>query len=204
MKKKKLTNSQRILEAKRKRDLGISLPVHIVTNWQKRQAQVSALKTMAYPDMLAKVKKGELSQSVLRSYYSSARQTAMKRLNTLAKEGWKYGAEYNESFLKLKELSTPEALLKEIRDVNTFLNTQRTTLTGLKKERKFIIDYFGKAGFDITYENYPDFIRFMDWFKDSEFVKTLDSDSEILAEAFNTSESASESDWKKAIELLLG
>ena len=199
MKKKKLTNSQKILEAKRKRDLGVSLPVHIVTNFQRRKQQMETLRAMPYPEMLAKFKKGTLTQSLLKSYYSSARKTAMKRLKVLAEKGASYGAEYNNDFLTVRELSTPDVLLKEIRDINTFLNTKRTTLTGLKKERNFIIDYFGRAGFNITYENYPDFIKFMEWFKDSEFVKKMDSDSELLAEAFNTSSSASVDDWREAI-----
>ena len=204
MKSKKLTNSQRILEAKRKRDLGISLPVHIVTNFQRTKQQMESLRGMKYPEMLQKLNKGTLTESMLRKYYSSARKTAMKRLKTLSEKGGAFGAVYNNDFLTLKELGNKEALLKEIRDVNAFLNTKRTTLTGLKKERSFVIEYFGKAGFNITNESYPDFVRFMEWFKDSEFVKLIDSDHAFLAEAFNNAETATEEDWREALTEVLG
>ena len=54
-------------------------------------------------------------------------------------------------------------------------------------------------GFRVTNKTYLDFIKFMKWFKASEFAKKYDSDSPVVSNVFN-SEKASPEDWREAFE----
>ena len=152
---------------------------------------------MSYNELGQKLISGELNEKRLRNYYSGARQTAISRSKRIEKS--EFGVfDKKPTFMKLKNLPTTQALLHEISDVNKYLKTERSTITGQKHTRDVLIGVAAKMGFDIDYENYPKFRQFMDWFKHSEFAKLYDSDAPELPEAFE--QGASPADWQKLFE----
>ena len=155
------------------------------------------IQKMSYQELGKAVASGQISEKRLRSAYSSLRSVAMKRVSTLEKRGGEFGVEKAPDFMKIKNLPTTSSLLKELADVNRFLNRKTTTVTGLKQQRETVIQQAQKAGVEVDYSNYTDWIRFLNWFKDSQYSMLYDSDSEAVAEVFNSSQSASKEDWER-------
>lgn len=144
---------------------------------------------------------GELSVPEIKTAYTSLRRTAMQRERrvgaaAIVKE---FGNTDREYFRKPSTLTTTADLLRELADVNRYLKSKRSTITGLKDQRKNVINSVREMGFDVDTENYSDFIKFMNWFRSSEYSMKYDSDSEEVAEVFN-SEKAKKSAWKKAFQ----
>lgn len=144
---------------------------------------------------------GELSVPEIKTAYTSLRRTAMQRERrvgaaNIVKE---FGNTDREYFRKPSTLNTTADLLRELADVNRYLKSKRSTITGLKDLRKNVINSVQNMGFDVDNENYPEFIKFMNWFKSSEYSMKYDSDAEEVAEVFN-SEKAKKSVWKKAFQ----
>ena len=161
----------------------------------------SKVGQMTYNQLTKALTSGEVTEKYLRSAYSSLRSKAMRRDKTVSKANvvQEFGNIDREVFRKSKNLTTTSELLHELSDVNKFLKSKRSTITGLKQQREQVLDFAEKNNFDVDRGNYKEFIEFMKWFKASEFAKKYDSDSEEVAEVFNSS-AANASDWKKAFE----
>lgn len=155
---------------------------------------------MSYTELGKALTSGAVTVERLKSYYVDARRKAMSREKRRQSVGDEFGELDSQYFTKLKNLTTTNSLLHEIHDVNKFLGSKKSTITGLKQIRENTINRAESLGFDLNYENYSDWVRFMNWFKSSEFAKAFDSSSEELAEAFNNADSASPKDWAKALE----
>ena len=56
-----------------------------------------------------------------------------------------------------------------------------------------------EAGFNVDNSEYLKLVKFLKWFKASEFSKIFDSDHPVTAQVWNM-EKASEEDWRKAFE----
>lgn len=147
------------------------------------------------------VTSGELSIPEIRTAYTSLRRTAMQRERRVGAAGVvkQFGNTEREYFRQPRTLSTTGDLLRELADVNRYLKSKRSTITGLKEQRSNVIKSAEKLGFDIDNENYSSFIKFMKWFKASEYAMKYDSDAEEVAEVFN-GEKAKSTAWKKAFQ----
>jgi hypothetical protein len=126
---------------------------------------------------------GELSVPEIKTAYTSLRRTAMQRERrvgaaAIVKE---FGNTDREYFRKPSTLNTTADLLRELADVNRYLKSKRSTITGLKEQRKNVINSVQEMGFDVDNENYSDFIKFMNWFRASEYSMKYDSYSEEVA-----------------------
>ena len=153
------------------------------------------IQGMSYTQIGKALSSGALTEARLRSYYSSARATAMSRTARVSKTT-EFGDIDKEYFRKSKSLTTTSALVHEIADVNRFLNSKRSTITGLKEQRASRLESLDRHGFDFVNEsNYGDFVNFMSWFKNSEFAKYYDSNDDEVAEVFENAESASPEEW---------
>lgn len=162
------------------------------------------IANMSYNKLVRALDSGETTVQQLKSAYSYLRGKAIARERRVSQENIvnEFGNTDREYFTKLKNIITPNNLLHELADVNRFLSSNRSTVTGLKKQRQNTINAAEKLGFDVDKDNYKDFIKFMKWFKSSEYSKKYDSDSEEVQEIFNSS-TASVKDWAKAFALFV-
>lgn len=160
---------------------------------------------MSYNQLTRLVDAGRVSAKELRSAYSSLRKTAKSRERNVSKESvvQQFGNTEKENFRTSKNLVTTSELLHELADVGKYLRGKRSTVSGLKEQRRGVIEQMEAQGFDIDEENYPDFIKFMRWFKASEYSKLYDSDSEEVSEVFNSG-STTPRDWKKLFKEISG
>jgi hypothetical protein len=161
-----------------------------------RDAEIAA---MSYNQLGKALTSGVLTEKRIKSYYTDARRKAVDRLRRVSSEEVmrEFGNEPDEHFTKLRNLKTTSDLLHEVADVNRFLKSKSSTITGLKEQRQNIIDSAAEMGFDVDVDNYAEFYNFMKWFKKSEFAMAYDSDSEEVMEVFNAAESASPEEWTR-------
>ena len=167
-------------------------------------AEIERIQMYNYQQLGEAVSSGEMSIKDLRKAYTQMRDIAVKRLKRLETErNVKQFGRSNlyinngEYFRKTKNLVGESELLREIADVSKFLKSKKSTVSGLKEIRKNTLETLQEAGFDVDKSDYLNIIKFMKWFKASEFSKRYDSDSPIVAEIFN-SEKASPEDWRRA------
>ena len=166
---------------------------------------IEKIQHMSYTDLGKSVISGEFSIKQLRQAYSQMRSTAVKRIERLnaPKNVAQFGKPENEYFRQTKSLTTSSELLKEIRDISKFLTTKGTTISGLRERRNFLVEHMKEAGFNVTNADYPNLVKFLKWFKASEYSKKYGSDQPETAEVWN-SEKPNEDDWRKAFEALKG
>ena len=159
------------------------------------------ISQMSVNQMSKLISTGELTEKRLRQAYSYLRSKAMSREKRVGTERVvsEFGNTEREYFRKSKSLTTTSQLIREIADVNRYLRSPRSTITGLKQQRSKTINAANSFGFDVDESNYPDFAKFMQWFKSSEFALKFDSGSEEVAEVFN-SEAAGPRDWRRLFE----
>lgn len=159
------------------------------------------LATLTYNQLKKALTAGQITEKQIKRHYADIRKTAVSRQrNVLKHAGSEFGAIEKETFTKVRNITTTDQLLRETADINKYLRSPKSTITGLKIQREKIIDKAESLGFDIDNETYAKWLEFMNWFRNSEFVKVYDSASEEVAEAFNSAESASPEDWRRAFE----
>lgn len=170
------------------------------------QDQIKFIQSLSYQELGEQLVSGGLTSRQLRNAYTQMRDIAVKRLKRLEtpKNVQQFGKpnlyiNNGEYFRKTKYLVSETELLKEIADVSKFLTSKRSTISGLKETREKTLETLREAGYEIDKSQYVDFMKFMKWFKASEFSKRYDSDSPVVAEIFN-SERANPGDWRRAFE----
>lgn len=160
---------------------------------------------MNYVQLTKAFTSGQISEKQLRSYYKEASRTARRRYRDVQKRSkGEFGELAKQTFVKERNITTTQQLLKEIHDVNKYLSGKTSTITGLKNQREQIIETAERLGVDISESNYREWLDFLNWFNNSEYAKYFDSSSEEVAEAFNMAESASQEDWRKALDMFIG
>ena len=166
---------------------------------------IEKIQHLSYTELGKAVVNEDYSIKDLRRAYSQMRDIAVKRIQRLEspKNVAQFGQPEKEYFRTTKSLTTSSELLKEIRDISRFLTTKKTTISGLREQRNFLIDKMKEEGFQVEKSDYPQLVKFMRWFKSSEYSKKYDSDSPEVAQVFNT-EKPNEEDWRKAFEALKG
>ena len=163
------------------------------------------IQELNYSQLSKALTSGQVTEKQLRRYYREARTRANRRYkDIIRKTKGEFGDIQKVFFMKEKNITNTQSLLREIHDVNKYLSGRSSTITGLKIQRESIIETAERLGVDIDEGNYRQWIDFLNWFNNSEFAKFFDSISEEVAEAFNMSEGASPSDWSKALEMFIG
>lgn len=96
------------------------------------------------------------------------RKTAQDRMYRLEKS--KVGSQTAKNWKKIVHFNINEMSENEINDkiaqLTSFLASDRSTVSGIKKIRKKSISKLKEHGYDVTEENYDDFIDFMNSFGD--------------------------------------
>lgn len=168
--------------------------------------QIERIQSMNYNQLGKAVINGEYSISELKKAYTQMRDIAVKRAKRLGSE--KVVKEFGSSklymqggdyFRKVKYMSSTSELLREIADVSKFLKSKKSTVTGLKETRKTLLDRLNEMGFDVSQADYINLIKFLKWFKASEFSMKYDSDSPVVAEVFSE-EKSNPAEWRRLLE----
>lgn len=169
-------------------------------------SQIERIQSMNIQQLGKAVTSGEFTVKELRKAYTQMRDIAQKRAKRLnaEKNVAQFGkpnmyVQNGEYFRKTKNLVGEAELLKEITDVSRFLKSKKSTISGLKETRSTILNNLKEQGFEVSKNDYVALLKFMKWFKQSEFAKKFDSDSPVVAEVFN-SERPNPEDWRKAFE----
>ena len=156
------------------------------------------IQKLTYNEIGEKLISGELTEKRLRSYYTDARKKAQTNYNRVRKSEFKEIVN-KETFEKVRNAAvTTNALAHAVADVNKYLNSKKSTITGQKEIREKLINVANKMGFDISQDEYIKFRQFMEWFKNSEFAKLYDSDAPELPQAFE--EGSSPQDWQRIFQ----
>ena len=161
----------------------------------------SQIAGMSYSQLTQLVARDRITVKELRSTYSQLRKTAMGRTRTVYKDEVteQFGTPDRRNFSVSKNLVTTQSLLHELADVGKFLRSNQSTVTGLKKERNYLIEKFQNDGFEVDESNYREFKEFLKWFKASEFARKWGSDQEEVSEVFNSG-ATDEADWRRLFE----
>lgn len=161
----------------------------------------SNIRSSSYNRLAADLSRGILSTDQLRAYYVKARKLASDRLRRIARSDIAY-QDAAPVFRKVKNLITDRDLLSEIADINRFLNSKYSTVTGRRAARKQSLATLRSRGMDFIDEsNYNNWIRFMQYFKASGVNLYLDSESQEVEELFNEVENFTASEMEQAFLL---
>ena len=159
------------------------------------------IQNSSYNRLAADLSRGAVSVDQLRSYYTKARKIAADRARRISRSDVAYlGAE--PYFRKVKSLVTDRDLLSEIADINRFLNSKYSTVTGRRAARRKAIITLRSRGMDFINEsNYDNWVRFMQYFKSSGVNLYLDSESQEVEDIFNEVENMTASEMEQAFLL---
>ena len=149
--------------------------------------ELNEISKMSLYELQGAVKNNTYSMTEIRTAYSTLRERARGRTRTVtsARNQAAFRTEKPRQFATEKQLKTNSDLLRELHDINKYLNSYRSTVKGLEKHREDTIKGAAKWNITVTNENYPEYLDFMDWFKDSEFATAYDSGSSEVKNAFN-------------------
>lgn len=152
------------------------------------------IQKMTYNQLAKALVSGELTEKRLRSYYTDARRKAKDRNRRVQSSEFGQIAE-SERFMTLKNLPTQSALLHEIADVNKYLSSKRSTISGQRALKEKYIETAQQHGMNVDDDNYFKWIDFLKWFKESAYALAYDSDSEEVSDAFE--EGSGPADWER-------
>lgn len=129
----------------------------------------------------------QLTDRNLREEYSRLRSIAVKRLQRLGNSEWNDTDLYLRSknkFKKLKDIKNERELRYLFSDLHYFLESPRSSVTGLDKIRRKSLDTLHEHGYKfVTKENFRKFGRFMEWAR--EHAQAYMYDSDRVANTFN-------------------
>ena len=143
---------------------------------------------------------GQISEKTLRRVYNERRRTARRRLATISSEAVKaeFGNQPNEYFQRSQNLVTTSQLIHALVDVNKFMRSGESTISGLRHQKEQYIERAHERGLPVNESNYAKWIEFIRWFKTSMYAALYDSDSPEVEEAF--SEGINAAEWTAAFE----
>lgn len=129
----------------------------------------------------------QLTERNLREEYSRLRSIAVKRLQRLGNSEWNDTDLYLRSknkFKKLKDIKNERELRYLFSDLHYFLESPRSSVTGLDKIRRQSLDTLHAHGYEfVTKKNFREFSRFMEWAR--EHAQAYMYDSDRVANAYN-------------------
>lgn len=150
--------------------------------------ELNEISKMSLFELQRAVASNSFSVSEMRTAYSTLRERARGRGRTVssAKNQSEFGTQASPpKFSTEKQLKTTSDLLRELHDVNKYLNSYKSTVKGLEKHRENTIKGAAKWGIEVTKQNYKEFLDFMEWFKNSEYAVKYDSGASTVRQAFN-------------------
>lgn len=152
------------------------------------------IQKMTFNQLAQALVSGELTEKRLRSYYTDARRKATDRNRRVQHSEFGQIAE-PQRFMTLKNLPTQSALLHEIADVNRYLSSKRSTVSGQRALKEKYIETARQHGMNVNDRNYFKWIDFIKWFQESAYALAYDSDSIEVDTAFE--EGSTPADWEK-------
>lgn len=166
--------------------------------------ELSKIQRMSYNQLGQAIADNKLDLPTLRKAYTQMRDIAQKRIKRMSEVTEEFGKPELHTysgdtpyFRKLKNITTTSELIREISDVSKFTRTKKTTITGMRKERDYLVDKFQDAGFDVDESDYIKLKEFLQWFYSSGASLKYPSDSEETAELFN--QGSTRADWERLL-----
>ena len=137
--------------------------------------------TLAYhQDLYTPQGSQELSEKQIRQEYSRLRSIARKRLERFEGTEWTTTQIYKynkQGYKPLKEIKSIRELRYELRDVARFIDSTRSSVSGLKQERTQAVETLNDRGYDfVTKKNHGEFIEFMEFVRQSNLGRLYDSE----------------------------
>ena len=128
---------------------------------------------------------GKVTEKELLKYYRNARETALKRVKANEKAGLPFGNK--PEFRKAGNVVTVSDLVREIADVNRFLNAKTSAAARRDTIQKRLDTMHSRGLFkDVNIHNYHVFERFMNWFKSTGLNTSYSSESDEVEYTFET------------------
>ena len=159
------------------------------------------LKGMSYNQLVANLKKGNISLSDIRTEYQKSRAAANKAIKRIEKSEVPFTSGAAKPVFTPSSQIPDKDILKALADVNRFKISPYGTVIARKKARDiFILQINKDAGREIvTKSNYGTYINFMEWFRDKKLNEIYGSKDDIIEDFFEENweelESADKTDW---------
>lgn len=131
-----------------------------------------------------------LTEKQVREEYTRLRAIANKRIKRLGESEWRDTEVYERhrfGFKKLSQLKNERDLAHELSEVARFIDSKRSSASGLRQIRKQAVETLQERGYkDINTSNYNEFVEFMEHARVSNLNKLYGS--ERVAEYFESKE----------------
>lgn len=164
---------------------------------KKELLSFGQISKMTYTELGKALTKGTLTEKWLKSYYATARRKAMSRTKRVSKTN-EFGPVEEQYFMKVRNLPTTSPLLHEIADVNRYLKSATSTITGLRERKQNQLQTLHEHKFTfVTSRNYSDWIAFMQWFESSEYSAFYDSNDTEVEDVFVSAKVATPKEWER-------
>lgn len=144
----------------------------------------SSLRGASFNQIGSMYASGKISESELRRFYSEERKIANKREARLQAAGL---AGQTAEFRKTTNLATVQDLVREIADVNRYLQGKTTVRERRAEVRQKLDKMHGRGMFEnVNERNFSKFARFMDWARSTSLLQSFSSESDVIEETVDT------------------
>lgn len=138
---------------------------------------------------------GAVTEKELRAEYSRLRSIAQKRVARTQKSDIPYLPGNVPYFTKLRNITTTQELVRELSQLERFIESPRSTRAGRVAIREKTLATLSAHGIEVNKSDYNKWVAFMEWFKNSEYAAKYDSNSDEVMEIFE--EGASARQWER-------
>lgn len=159
------------------------------------------LNEMSYNQLLANLKKGNISISDIRAEYQKSRAAANEAIRRIEKSDVPFTSGAAKPVFTPSSQVPDKDILKALADVNRFRNNPWGTVRGrhiMREEFKKEINK-GRSTDLVTDENYPIFLSYMEWFRDEKINSIFGSKDNTIETFFEENwqdlETADKKDW---------
>lgn len=124
----------------------------------------------------------DLGEREFRKIYTQQRAIAQKRLNRLRGSDFsntEFVQNYDKNFPKLGEINTSRDLIFQMSEINRFVSSPRSTISGQKEIRARTVETLQSRGYDVDNSNYNDFNYFIQRAREMGLFGHMDSDQII-------------------------
>lgn len=159
------------------------------------------IKGLTYNQLVTALSKGEITEKELRRQYTVYSNLANAQIKRIEKSDVPFYTD-KPFFMKSRNIVTTRALLHEIASLNKFTSSKNYTLSGRRATREKTLNTLRERyGISLSGDEYGRFIRFMEWFKNTELAVKYDSDADIVVDVFEATEGASPTQWEKLFSM---
>lgn len=124
----------------------------------------------------------DLGEREFRKIYTQQRAIAQKRLNRLRASDFsntEFVQNYDKNFPKLGDINTSRDLIFQMSEINRFVSSPRSTISGQKEIRARTVETLQSRGYDVDNSNYNDFNYFIQRAREMGLFGHMDSDQII-------------------------